>query len=178
LSWRTAWTGDWNGPYRIAAPAWPGDRVGHRRRRAGNPHPAERHGRLRRRRPPGDGQPRLRPVDLAICWDRLQRKITFAFARRDQRPYDKHGGRRGMRVPLFKAPQIHLPTQGGTTMYSASSKNKLEAAATVAASLLLAAGPPAALAAIQRHEARLARQACQTAAQAERANEDSNPLPI
>jgi hypothetical protein len=111
------------------------------------------------------------------CWGRLQRKMTSAFARRDQRPYDKHGGRRGMRVPLFKAPQIHLPTQGGTTMYSASSKNKLEAAATVAASLLLAAGPPAALAAIQRHEARLARQSRQTAAHAEGANEDSSPLP-
>jgi hypothetical protein len=62
-------------------------------------------------------------------------------------------------------------------MYSASSKDKLEAAATVAASLLLAAGPPAALAAIQRHEARLARQSRQTAAQAECANEDSNQLP-
>ena len=47
-------------------------------------------------------------------------------------------------------------------MYYASSKNKLEAAGTVAASLLLAAGPPAALAAIQRHEARLARQSRQT----------------
>jgi hypothetical protein len=65
-------------------------------------------------------------------------------------------------------------TQGGTTMYSASAKDKLEAAATVAASLLLAAGPPAALAAIQHHEARLARQ---VAAQAEDANEDSSPLP-
>ena len=63
-------------------------------------------------------------------------------------------------------------------MYPSSSKNKLEAAATVAASLLLAAGPPAAVAAIQRHEARLARQARQTAAQAEGAHEDSNPLPI
>ena len=63
-------------------------------------------------------------------------------------------------------------------MYPSSSKNKLEAAATVAASLLLAAGPPAAAAAIQRHEARLALQARQTAAQAEVANEDSNPLPI
>jgi hypothetical protein len=62
-------------------------------------------------------------------------------------------------------------------MYSVSSKNKLEAAATVAASLLLAAGPPAALAAIQRHEVLLARQARQTAAQAESANEDSSPLP-
>ena len=62
-------------------------------------------------------------------------------------------------------------------MYSTSSKNKLEAAATVAASLLLAAGPPAALAAIQHHEARLARQLRQTAAHAASANEDSRPLP-
>jgi hypothetical protein len=62
-------------------------------------------------------------------------------------------------------------------MYSASSKNKLEAAATVAASLLLAAGPPAALAAIQLHEAHLARQSRQTAARAEGANEDSSPMP-
>jgi hypothetical protein len=63
-------------------------------------------------------------------------------------------------------------------MYSESAKNKLEAVATVAASLLLAAGPPAALAAIQRHEARLVRQARQTAAaQAAGANEDSRPLP-
>jgi hypothetical protein len=56
-------------------------------------------------------------------------------------------------------------------MYSASSKNKLEAAATIAASLLLAAGPPAALAEIQRHEARLVRQSRQTAAQAEGTSE-------
>ena len=62
-------------------------------------------------------------------------------------------------------------------MYSASSKNKLEAAATVAASLLLAGGPPAALVAIQRHEARLARRSRQMAAQADGANEDSSPLP-
>ena len=51
-------------------------------------------------------------------------------------------------------------------MYSESAKNKLEAAATVVASLILAVGPPAALAAIQHHEARLARQSRQTAAQA------------
>jgi len=62
-------------------------------------------------------------------------------------------------------------------MYSESAKNKLEAAATIAASLLLAAGPPAALAAIQRHEARLARQSRQTAVRAADANEDSRPLP-
>jgi len=62
-------------------------------------------------------------------------------------------------------------------MYSESAKNKLEAAATVAASLLLAAGPPAALAAIARHEARLARQSRQTTAQAAGANEDSRPWP-
>jgi len=62
-------------------------------------------------------------------------------------------------------------------MYSESAKNKLEAAATVAASLLLAAGPPAALAAIHRHEARLARESRQAAAQAAGANEDSRPLP-
>ena len=62
-------------------------------------------------------------------------------------------------------------------MYSESAKNKLEAAATVAASLLLAAGPPAAVAAIQRHEARLARQSRQTAAQGAGADEDSSPVP-
>ena len=62
-------------------------------------------------------------------------------------------------------------------MYSASAKSKLEAAATVAASLILAAGPPAALAAIQRHEARLGRQSRQNAAQAAGANEVSRPLP-
>jgi len=63
-------------------------------------------------------------------------------------------------------------------MYSASSKNKLEAAATVAAFLLIAAGPPAALAAIERHETRLARKSSQTAARGASADEDSRPLPV
>ena len=70
----------------------------HRRRRAGNPHPTARRGRHRRRRPPGDDQPRLRPADLATWRDRLPQQITSAFPRRDQRPCDTRRGRRGMGV--------------------------------------------------------------------------------
>jgi len=42
-------------------------------------------------------------------------------------------------------------------MYSATSKEKLEAAATIAAVVFLAVAPPTALAAIERHEARRSR---------------------
>jgi len=49
-------------------------------------------------------------------------------------------------------------------MYSASTKQKLEAAATVAASFIFVAIPTAVVAAIARHEERLARQARRAAA--------------
>ena len=62
-------------------------------------------------------------------------------------------------------------------MHSASSKEKLEAAAVAAAVLLIAGAPQTALAAIERHEARLAQRPRQAAAQAADADEDSSPVP-